>query len=74
MEIAIVGLGRMGGNMARRLLLDGHRVVAHNRSREPIDELAGEGAVAAYELKDVDRELQAPRVVWLMVPAGPPVD
>jgi 6-phosphogluconate dehydrogenase len=74
MEIAIIGLGRMGGNMARRLLRDGHRVVAHNRSREPIDELAGEGAVAAYELEDVVRELKAPRAIWLMVPAGPPVD
>jgi len=74
MDIAIVGLGRMGGNMARRLLQDGHRVVAHNRSREPIDELAGEGAVAAYELEDVVSQLQTPRAIWLMVPAGPPVD
>jgi 6-phosphogluconate dehydrogenase len=74
MDIAIVGLGRMGANMVRRLLQDGHRVVAHNRSREPIDELAAEGAVAAYELEDVVKELQAPRAVWLMVPAGAPVD
>ncbi len=74
MDIAIVGLGRMGGNMARRLLQDGHRVVAHNRSREPIDELAAEGAVAAYELEDVVSQLEAPRAIWLMVPAGPPVD
>ena len=74
MDIAIVGLGRMGGNMVRRLLQDGHRVVAHNRSREPIDELAAEGAVAAYELEDVVKQLQAPRAIWLMVPAGPPVD
>ncbi len=74
MDIAIVGLGRMGANMVRRLLQDGHRVVAHNRSREPIDELAAEGAVAAYELEDVVKQLAAPRVVWLMVPAGDPVD
>ncbi len=74
MDIAIVGLGRMGGNMVRRLLQDGHRVVAHNRSREPIDELAGEGAVAAYELEDIISQLQSPRAVWLMVPAGAPVD
>jgi 6-phosphogluconate dehydrogenase len=74
MDIAIVGLGRMGANMVRRLLQDGHRVVAHNRSREPIDELAAEGAVAAYELEDVVKQLQAPRAVWLMVPAGAPVD
>jgi 6-phosphogluconate dehydrogenase len=56
------------------LLQDGHRVVAHNRSREPIDELAAEGAVAAYELEDVVNQLEAPRAVWLMVPAGAPVD
>jgi 6-phosphogluconate dehydrogenase len=74
MDIAIIGLGRMGGNMVRRLLQDGHRVVAHNRSREPIDELAAEGAVAAYELEDVVKQLQTPRAVWLMVPAGAPVD
>jgi 6-phosphogluconate dehydrogenase len=74
MDIAIVGLGRMGANMVRRLLQDGHRVVAHNRSREPIDELAAEGAVAAYELDDVVKQLEAPRAIWLMVPAGAPVD
>jgi 6-phosphogluconate dehydrogenase len=74
MDIAIIGLGRMGANMVRRLLQDGHRVVAHNRSRGPIDEMASEGAVAAYELEDVIKELQAPRAVWLMVPAGDPVD
>lgn len=74
MDIAIVGLGRMGGNMVRRLMQDGHRVVAHNRSREPIDELAAEGAVAAYALEDVVKLLEAPRAVWLMVPAGAPVD
>ena len=74
MDIAIVGLGRMGANMVRRLLQDGHRVVAHNRSREPIDELAAEGAVAAYELEDVVKQLKAPRAIWLMVPAGAPVD
>lgn len=74
MDIAIIGLGRMGGNMVRRLLRDGHRVVAHNRSRGPIDELASEGAIAAYELEDVIKELKAPRAIWLMVPAGQPVD
>ena len=74
MDIAIVGLGRMGGNMARRLMLDGHRVVANNRSRGPIDELTGEGAVAAYTPEEVVAHLPQPRVVWLMVPAGQPVD
>jgi 6-phosphogluconate dehydrogenase len=64
----------MGGNMVRRLLLDGHRVVANNRSRGPIDELAGEGAVPAYTPEEVVAQLPQPRVVWLMVPAGQPVD
>jgi len=64
----------MGGNMARRLMLDGHRVVANNRSRGPIDELTGEGAVAAYTPEEVVAHLPQPRVVWLMVPAGQPVD
>jgi len=74
MEIAIIGLGRMGANMSRRLLRGGHRVVVHNRSREPIDELAGEGAIPAYTFEDVVKNLSAPRVIWLMVPAGKPVD
>ena len=70
MQIAIMGLGRMGGNMARRLLKDGHEVVAYNRSPGPVQELASEGAVAAASAQDVVDKLQAPRVVWLMVPAG----
>jgi 6-phosphogluconate dehydrogenase len=74
LDIAIVGLGRMGGNMAQRLLNGGHRVVAHNRSRGPIDELAKAGAVPAYTVEDVVRELPQPRVVWLMVPAGAPTE
>ncbi len=74
MELAIIGLGRMGANMARRLLLGGHRVVVHNRSREPIDELAAAGAVPAYSLEQAVELLDTPRVIWLMVPAGEIVD
>jgi 6-phosphogluconate dehydrogenase len=74
MQIAIIGLGRMGANMARRLMGDGHEVVVHNRSRGPIDELAGEGATPAYTIEEIAEKLSAPRVVWLMVPAGSPVD
>lgn len=74
MDLAMIGLGRMGANMTRRLMKDGHRVVVHNRSREPIDELAGEGADPAYEMEDIASKLDTPRVVWLMVPAGAPVD
>jgi len=64
----------MGANMARRLIRNGHEVVVHNRSREPIDELAAEGALAAYSFDEIVDQLAAPRVVWLMVPAGNPVD
>jgi 6-phosphogluconate dehydrogenase len=74
MELAMVGLGRMGGNMARRLIQGGHRVVAFNRSPGPIKEIEQEGAVGAYSLKEVIDQLKAPRVVWIMVPAGKPTD
>ena len=74
MKLAIVGLGRMGANMARRLMRDGHEIVVHNRSREPIDELASEGAIPAYSFDEIVEQLESPRVVWLMVPAGDPVD
>src|SRR5512143_2972436 len=74
MELAMIGLGRMGGNMARRLIKGGHRVVAYNRSPDPIKELEKEGAVGAYSLKEVVDQLKAPRVVWIMVPAGKPTD
>jgi len=70
MQIAIMGLGRMGGNMARRLLQGGHEVIAANRSPGPVQELASEGAIAATSAEDVVSKLSAPRVVWLMVPAG----
>ena len=72
MDIAILGLGRMGGNMVRRLLGDGHRVVAWNRSPEPVQEAEAAGAVPAYTLEDVVRQLAAPRAIWMMLPAGRP--
>jgi len=74
MQIAMIGLGRMGANMARRLLAGGHEVVVHNRSRPPIDELAKEGARPAYALADVVAALRPPRTMWLMVPAGAPTE
>jgi 6-phosphogluconate dehydrogenase len=74
MDVGMIGLGRMGSNMVRRLQQHGHRVVVHNRSPEPIDELASEGAVPAYTLEELVDQLEAPRVVWMMVPAGQPVD
>jgi 6-phosphogluconate dehydrogenase len=74
MDVGMIGLGRMGANMVRRLQLNGHRVAVHNRSREPIDELATEGAVPAYTLEELVEQLEAPRAIWMMVPAGQPVD
>jgi 6-phosphogluconate dehydrogenase len=74
MRLAMVGLGRMGGNMTRRLLRDGHEVLAWDRSADAVRELAGEGAEGAKDLADLASRLQAPRVVWLMVPSGAPVD
>jgi 6-phosphogluconate dehydrogenase len=75
MELGIYGLGRMGGNMAVRLLKGGHRVVASNRSAGPVDEAKAEGAVAAYTLEEMVQKLEAsPRIVWLMVPSGQVTD
>ncbi|HEY7023978.1 MAG TPA: decarboxylating 6-phosphogluconate dehydrogenase [Candidatus Limnocylindrales bacterium] len=70
MELAIVGLGRMGGNMARRLHQAGHRVVAFNRSPDKTREIMGEGLEGGFTPADVVKMLTKPRVVWLMVPAG----
>jgi 6-phosphogluconate dehydrogenase len=74
MQLAMIGLGRMGMNMARRLLGGGHDVVAYNRSREKTDELIKEGAAGAYSLEEVVEKLEQPRVLWIMLPAGKPVD
>ena len=74
MDIGIYGLGRMGGNMATRLAQGGHRVVASNRSKEPVDEAVQHGAVAAYTIADMVSKLKAPRVLWSMVPAGDVTD
>jgi 6-phosphogluconate dehydrogenase len=70
MQLAIVGLGRMGGNMARRLVRGGHEVIVQNRSPEPVVELEREGATGVHELDGLPAALRAPRVVWLMLPAG----
>jgi 6-phosphogluconate dehydrogenase len=74
MEIGIYGLGRMGGNMATRLLRGGHRVVAGNRSSGPVDEKKREGAVPAYTIEEMVKALRPPRVLWAMVPAGDATD
>jgi 6-phosphogluconate dehydrogenase len=70
MQIGIVGLGRMGANIARRLLRDGHRVAGHNRTPEPVAALVAEGGVGAASLDELVSVLEPPRAVWLMLPAG----
>jgi 6-phosphogluconate dehydrogenase len=70
MRIGFIGLGRMGGNMVRRLLGDGHQVVAYNRTPEKTREIATEGAEPAFSIAELVGKLDKPRTVWVMVPAG----
>jgi 6-phosphogluconate dehydrogenase len=72
MKIAMVGLGRMGGNMTKRLVDGGHEVVAFDRDPEAVKAAESEGAVAAANLEDVADKLDPPRHVWIMVPSGGP--
>ncbi|WP_129673432.1 phosphogluconate dehydrogenase (NAD(+)-dependent, decarboxylating) [Candidatus Chloroploca sp. Khr17] len=75
MEIGLIGLGRMGANMAIRLLQGGHRVVVYNRTVAKAEELAAEhGAIAALTLEQLVEALPSPRIVWLMLPAGEATD
>lgn len=74
MELAMIGLGRMGGNMAERLLRAGHRVVGFDPEPSAARRLADKGVVPASSLAEAATQLRAPRTVWLMVPPGPPVD
>jgi len=71
MEIGLYGLGRMGGNMVRRLVQNGeHRVVAGNRSSGPVDQAVQDGAEGAYSMEELVEKLSPPRTIWTMVPAG----
>jgi 6-phosphogluconate dehydrogenase len=74
MQLGMVGLGKMGSNMGRRLLQGGHVVVVFDRDRERIDETVGYGARRADTLSDLVAELDPPRAVWIMVPAGDPTE
>jgi 6-phosphogluconate dehydrogenase len=74
MDIGMVGLGKMGANMARRLLAGGHRVVAFDRIEAPIQEAERHGAEGARTLEALAGKLAVPRVVWLMVPSGAPTE
>jgi 6-phosphogluconate dehydrogenase len=70
MQLGMVGLGRMGGNIVRRLMRDGHRCVVYDRSADAIRALAKDGATASDGLQDLVAKLDAPRAVWVMLPAG----
>ncbi|NER59119.1 decarboxylating 6-phosphogluconate dehydrogenase [Pseudomonas sp. MAFF212428] len=70
MQLGIVGLGRMGGNIARRLMRDGHHTVVHDRHAPAIDTLLAEGAKGANDLAALVQQLDKPRAVWVMLPAG----
>lgn len=74
MELGMIGLGRMGGNMAQRLVLGGHRVVGYARNPETLTEIKKKGIVPAATPEALVNELKSPRTIWLMVPAGAPVD
>ena len=74
MQLAMIGLGKMGGNMTERLMRDGHQVVVFDRSPEVVQKYAALGAIGAGSPSEVARKMTAPRVVWIMVPAGKPVD
>jgi 6-phosphogluconate dehydrogenase len=70
MQLGMIGLGRMGANMVRRLMKAGHECVVYDRSTEAVAQLAGEGAVGAASVADLVAKLKGPRAVWLMVPAA----
>lgn len=74
MELGMIGLGRMGGNMAQRLVSGGHRVVTYDRDTEAVAASQGFGGEGASSLEDVVSKLTAPRALWVMVPAGQPTE
>jgi 6-phosphogluconate dehydrogenase len=74
MQLGMVGLGRMGSNIIRRLIADGHRCVAYDLSAEAVEAVAGEGATGATSLDELVANLEPPRAAWVMVPAGEPTE
>ena len=74
MELGIIGLGKMGANMAERLRLAGHKVVGFDFNAEAVQKLTAAGSTGVSSLEDLAKNLQAPRAIWIMVPAGDPVD
>jgi 6-phosphogluconate dehydrogenase len=70
MQLGMIGLGRMGGNIVRRLMRDGHSCVVYDRSEDAVKGLAGEGATPSRDLADFVKKLDKPKNVWVMLPAG----
>jgi len=70
MQLGMVGLGRMGANMVRRLMRDGHECVVYNRNPKPVKLLESEGAIGTADLDEFVAKLSKPRAAWAMVPAG----
>src|SRR6266568_7751315 len=74
MQLGLIGLGKMGGNMAERLRLAGHKVVGFDFNAEAVKKLSEAGSAGASSLEDLVKKLDAPRAIWIMVPSGDPVD
>src|SRR5438270_10376531 len=74
MQLGLVGLGRMGANMVRRLEKGGHKCTVFDLNAENVKKLVEEGAAGANSLEDLVKQLPQPRVVWVMVPAGKPTE
>ena len=74
MQLGMVGLGRMGGNMVRRLLRGGQQCVVYTRNPASVRQLVSEGATGANSLEDLVGKLSKPRAAWVMVPAGDPTE
>jgi len=74
MELAMIGLGKMGANMTERLVKDGHRVVGYDLNPESVAQIVGIGAEGAVSIENLAGKLPEPQIVWIMVPAGDPVD
>ena len=74
MQLGMIGLGRMGANMVRRLMRGGHQCVVFDRNPKGVEHLAGEGATGTASLDEFVRKLTKPRVAWVMVPTGDPTE
>ena len=74
MQLGMIGLGKMGGNMAERLRLGGHQVVGFDFNAEAVAKLSVTGNVGVSTLDDLAKKLNGRRAIWIMVPQGPPVD